>query len=113
MAEDPDQARAELGPCLVHQMRSYQLMGAFGGADIPVIDRPEAAIEQGFYAFWTPAQAVESITTELQAYPQIKDLHFWGRFPGESQASAVARINLIADRVLPGIRQSLETRSTL
>ena len=112
VAADPDRARAELGPCLVHQMRSYQSMGSFGGSDAPAIDHPEAAIEQGFYEFWTPDEAIERITAELQAYPQTRDIHFWGRFPGESQASAVTRINLIADRVLPRVRQSLETRST-
>jgi hypothetical protein len=40
----------------------------------------------------------------MQAYPQIKDIHFWAQFPGESLESGQRRLELIAGKVLPRLR---------
>ena len=39
-----------------------------------------------------------------QAYPMISDIHFWAQFPGESLASGSARMQYIAEQVLPKLR---------
>ena len=81
VCEDPELARRELGPCLLHQMRSYQSMGSF--ADI-CLETPDQAIENGFYRFLSPEEMVAALSLQIQDYPQTRDIHFWGRFPGGS-----------------------------
>jgi hypothetical protein len=42
----------------------------------------------------------------VKTYPQICDIHFWAQFPGESVASGNARLDYIAEKVLPRLRQA-------
>ncbi|MEM1154318.1 MAG: LLM class flavin-dependent oxidoreductase [Pseudomonadota bacterium] len=108
VAEDPEQARNDLAPHLLYQTNGYIEMGAFGsGTEAPVFERAEDAINNGFYQFWTPEEAVTQILEHLNAYPQIKDMHFWAQFPGESIVSGNRRIELLASRVLPEVRKAL------
>ena len=108
VAEDPEREAEALGPYLLHQMRGYLEMGAFGGGDgAPRFDTPADAVAGGFYQFWTPDQAVDQILSELKAFPQIRDMHFWAQFPGEPIESGSRRIELIARRVLPRVREAL------
>ena len=108
VSEDPEREAEALGPHLLHQMQGYLEMGAFGGGDgAPRFDTPADAVTQGFYQFWTPDQAVEQILSELRAYPQILDMHFWAQFPGEPLESGSRRIELLARQVLPKVRAAL------
>ena len=109
VSEDPEREAEALGPHLLHQMQGYLEMGAFGGGDgAPRFDTPADAVTQGFYQFWTPDQAVEQILSELKAFPQIRDMHFWAQFPGEPLDSGSRRIELIARQVLPRVREALQ-----
>lgn len=109
VAEDPEQEAESLGPYLLHQMQGYLEMGAFGGGDgAPRFDTPADAVAAGFYQFWTPEQAVEQILSELRAFPQIRDMHFWAQFPGEPIDSGSRRMELIARQVLPRVREALQ-----
>ena len=54
--------------------------------------------------------AVGSIVELLKKYPQIKDLHFWAQLPGEPVASGQRRLEYIAGKVLPRVRQALQGR---
>lgn len=108
VSNDPEREAEMLGPHLLHQMQGYLEMGAFGGGDgAPRFDTPADAVTQGFYQFWTPDQAVDQILSELQAFPQIRDMHFWAQFPGEPMESGSRRIELIARQVLPKVREAL------
>ena len=108
VSEDPEREAEALGPHLLRQMQGYLEMGAFGGGDgAPRFDTPADAVTQGFYQFWTPGQAVEQILSELKAYPQIRDMHFWAQFPGEPLESGSRRIELLARQVLPRVRAAL------
>ena len=108
VSEDPERETEALGPYLMHQMQGYLEMGAFGGGDgAPRFDTPADAVTQGFYQFWTPDQAVDQILSELRAFPQIRDMHFWAQFPGEPLESGSRRIELIARQVLPRVREAL------
>lgn len=112
VSEDPEQEAHMLGPHLLHQMNDYLEMGAFGGGDgAPRFQTPEDAVTQGFYQFWTPDQAVENILAQLEAFPQIRDMHFWAQFPGESTDSGSRRIELLAQKVLPRVKDTLSHRN--
>jgi len=104
VCDDPERARAELGPCLLRQMRSYQAMGAFEG---PPMQTPEEAIAAGFYRFLTAAEMVDALCAQVTDYPQTRDIHFWGRFPGEPIAAANQRMQLLARDVLPRVRTAI------
>ncbi len=108
VSEDPEREAEALGPYLLHQMQGYLEMGAFGGGDgAPRFNTPADAVAQGFYQFWTPDQAVDRILSELMAFPQIRDMHFWAQFPGEPLESGSRRIELLARQVLPQVRAKL------
>ncbi len=108
VTEDPKAEKQALSPHLLYQTNGYIEMGAFGGdGEAPVFERAEDAIDQGFYEFWTPEQAVDKILDQLRQYPQIRDMHFWAQFPGETVASGARRIELLATKVLPEVRDAL------
>ncbi|MEM8564195.1 MAG: LLM class flavin-dependent oxidoreductase [Pseudomonadota bacterium] len=108
VAEDPEDARQALAPHLLYQTNGYIEMGAFGGdGEAPLFADAKDAIDSGFYQFWTADQAVQQILDHLRAYPQIKDMHFWAQFPGEPIESGSRRIELLANKVLPRVREAL------
>ena len=51
--------------------------------------------------------AVTALSEMLTEYPEIKDVHFWAQFPGESIESGSARIEYMAQHVLPAVRSNL------
>ncbi len=92
-------------------MNEYIKMGA-GAFDAetgaaPLFETPREAVDNGFYEFWTPDEAVTEILDLLERYPQIVDLHFWAQFPGESIESGSRRIEQLATKVLPQVRSKL------
>lgn len=109
VTDDPDAEFAALGPHLQYQMNEYIRMGAdaFDGAEAPLFETPRDAVDNGFYEFWTPDEAVTKILALLESYPQIVDLHFWAQFPGESIESGSRRIKNLATKVLPEVRSRL------
>ncbi len=75
---------------------------------------PDAAtaLEQGLYEVWDADQAVTELTKMLVEYPQIQDVHFWAQLPGESIDSGNARIEYMANQVLPQVRANLAASDT-
>ena len=66
--------------------------------------RPEnaaAAIENGLYELWDADTAVKELSALIEDYPNIRDIHFWAQFPGESVESGNQRLDYIAREVLP------------
>jgi hypothetical protein len=45
--------------------------------------------------------AVTELKKLLKTYPNIRDIHFWAQFPGESVESGNKRLRYIAEKVLP------------
>ena len=108
VTEDPKEEALRIGEHLRYQMNQYILMGAFGGPEqTPLFETPASAIENGFYEFWTPHEAVENLVSVLSDWPQIKDIHFWAQFPGEPIESGTRRMELLARRVLPAVRNAI------
>ncbi len=108
IAPDPEKAAREVGPHVLYQSNEYIRWGAFGPPDeVPPFPDAATAIDQGLYDLWDGDTAVRELTNLLQQYPQIRDVHFWAQFPGEPLESGSARIQYMADRVLPKLRAAL------
>ncbi len=111
VSEDPEAEFAAVGEHLQYQMNEYIKMGAGAfdatSGEAPLFETPREAVDNGFYEFWTPDEAVTKILDLLEKYPQIVDLHFWAQFPGETIESGSRRIEQLATRVLPQVRSKL------
>ncbi|MGE0667987.1 MAG: LLM class flavin-dependent oxidoreductase [Sphingomonadales bacterium] len=109
VADDPEREAAKVGPHVLYQTNAYIGWGAFGPPETtPLFPDGRAAIEGGLYSLWDPDTAVRELTTLLKAWPQIRDVHFWAKFPGESFESGWARVELLMNRVLPRVKEAIE-----
>lgn len=105
ISEDPEAETRRLGPHLLYQSNEYIRWGAFGPPETtPLFADAEAAIANGLYELWDVETAVEKLGELIETYPQVKDIHFWAQFPGETVEQGQKRIELIAKRVLPRLR---------
>ena len=108
IAEDPEKAAAEVGEYALYQTNEYVRWGAFGPPEeVPEFPDAESALRDGLYELHDGASAIDALTNMLTSYPQIKDVHFWAQFPGESIESGSRRIEYLANHVLPVVRQNI------
>jgi len=108
VAEDPEAEAARVGSHALYQSNEYVRWGAFGPPDqVPLFPDAEAALRDGLYELWDPEQAVTGLCTLLRAHPSIEDVHFWAQLPGEPIEQGSARIELLARKVLPRVRELL------
>ena len=109
VADDPEREAAKVAPHVLYQTNAYIGWGAFGPPETtPLFPDGRAAIEGGLYELWDPDTAVRELTAMLKAWPQIRDVHFWAKFPGESFESGWARVELLMNRVLPRVKAALD-----
>lgn len=102
IAEDPEAEAAKVGDHVLYQTNEYIKWGAFGPPGItPLFDNAAAAIKNGMYELWDADMAVTELNKLLKTYPNIRDIHFWAQFPGESVESGNKRLRYIAEKVLP------------
>ena len=102
VAADPEAEAARVAPFALYQTNEYVSWGAFGPPEeVPLFPDGATALEQGLYEVWDGAQAVAELTSMLTAYPEIKDVHFWAQLPGEPIEQGSARIEYLAEEVLP------------
>lgn len=105
IAEDPEKEAAKIGDHVLYQINEYIKWGAFGPPDeTPLFEDAMSAITNGLYELWDADTAVAELSKMIDTYPQIADIHFWAQFPGESVESGSARMQYIADKVLPRLR---------
>ncbi|MEQ8718511.1 MAG: LLM class flavin-dependent oxidoreductase [Acidimicrobiales bacterium] len=108
VAEDPEAEAAKVGDHVLYQINEYVKWGAFGPPEqIPQFPDAPSAIENGLYELWDADAAVENLTAMLQQFPQVVDVHFWAKFPGEPIDSGTARLAYLAENVLPRVRANL------
>ncbi len=108
VADDPEREAAKVGPHVLYQTNAYIGWGAFGPPETtPLFPDGRAAIEGGLYSLWDPDTAVRELTALLKAWPQIRDIHFWAKFPGESFESGWSRAELLMNRVLPKVKAAV------
>jgi alkanesulfonate monooxygenase SsuD/methylene tetrahydromethanopterin reductase-like flavin-dependent oxidoreductase (luciferase family) len=106
IAEDPEAEAAKVGEHILYQINEYIRWGAFGPpGETPIFETAEAAIENGLYELWDADTAVKELRKLQDAYPMISDIHFWAQFPGESVESGNRRLEYIAEKVLPRLRE--------
>jgi alkanesulfonate monooxygenase SsuD/methylene tetrahydromethanopterin reductase-like flavin-dependent oxidoreductase (luciferase family) len=108
ISEDPEREAEIVGPHVLYQSNQYIEWGAFGPPDTtPRFPDAKTALREGLYELWDADTAVTELTALLQKYPQIRDLHFWAQFPGESFESGQRRLEYVASQVLPRVRAAL------
>jgi len=108
ISADPEAEAAKVAHHALYQTNEYVSWGAFGPPDeVPLFADGHAALEQGLYSMWDASQAVAELTTLLNQYPEIQDVHFWAQLPGEPIEQGSARIEYMAHNVLPAVRANL------
>lgn len=112
IAPDPEREAAEIGEYALYQTNAYVSWGAFGPPDeTPQFADAESVLRDGLYEMHDAASAVDALTNMLVAYPQIRDVHFWAQLPGEPVEHGSARIEYMANHVLPEVRRKLQSGS--
>lgn len=102
IAEDPEAEVAKIGDHVLYQINEYIKWGAFGPpGETPLFEDAPTAIENGLYELWDADRAVTELNKLTKTYPNIRDIHFWAQFPGESVESGNARLRYISEKVLP------------
>jgi alkanesulfonate monooxygenase SsuD/methylene tetrahydromethanopterin reductase-like flavin-dependent oxidoreductase (luciferase family) len=108
VSSDPEREARAVGAHALYQSNQYIEWGAFGPPDTtPHFPDAATALALGPYHLWDADQAVAGIGQLLQQYPQIRDLHFWARLPGETVAAGHRRVEYMAKHVLPRVRAAL------
>jgi alkanesulfonate monooxygenase SsuD/methylene tetrahydromethanopterin reductase-like flavin-dependent oxidoreductase (luciferase family) len=108
IAEDPEKEATEIGDNVLYQTNQYIEWGAFGPPEeTPQFADAQAAIAGGLYELMDGDAAVSQLSDMLNGYPEIRDVHFWAQFPGESVAHGSARMEYIARQVLPQVRKNI------
>jgi len=108
VADDPQREAAIVGEHVLYQANEYVDWGAFGPPDaVPRFADSAAALRDGLYELATPDATVDRLRAMLDRYPQIVDVHFWAQFPGEPVESGTHRIECLATRVLPRLRDAM------
>jgi hypothetical protein len=102
-----------VGEHVLYQLNTYIACGSFEGPNQPSqFADTQAIIDAGAYRLMDASMAVDELVTLLAAaYPQIRDFHYWAQLPGESVESGSARIQYLADKVIPEVTQKLRTRT--
>ncbi|MFC4948242.1 LLM class flavin-dependent oxidoreductase [Pseudonocardia sp. GCM10023141] len=112
IAEDPEEVWSRIGKHALYQLNEYISWGAFGPPDqVPQFEDPAQILAAGAYQLMDAEMAVTELSTMLRDRPQIKDVHFWAQLPGEPVDSGSERIEYLADKVVPAVRERLRAGS--
>jgi alkanesulfonate monooxygenase SsuD/methylene tetrahydromethanopterin reductase-like flavin-dependent oxidoreductase (luciferase family) len=116
VSEDPERTWADVGAHALYQINTYIEWGAFGPPeDVPRFEGPDQLVAAGAYRLMDASAAVDDLTDLLRRYPQVKDVHFWAKLPGEAVESGTRRLEYLAEKVIPEVRARLapsEARAT-
>jgi alkanesulfonate monooxygenase SsuD/methylene tetrahydromethanopterin reductase-like flavin-dependent oxidoreductase (luciferase family) len=108
LAEDPEKEWSRIGENVLYQVNKYIEWGSFEGSGVPDhFDSPDELLDFGIYQLWDADRAIDELVSLSRQYPQIRDFHFWAQFPGETVESGSARIQYIADKVIPAVTSRL------
>jgi alkanesulfonate monooxygenase SsuD/methylene tetrahydromethanopterin reductase-like flavin-dependent oxidoreductase (luciferase family) len=109
VAPDPEQAIHDLGDALLHQVNNYI---EFGFIDHAPYDDAQQAVADGHYEVVDADGAVAVLARSGDA--GVAEFHFMARLPGESAQSGAARLEYVAEQVLPRVRpRATEPRGAL
>jgi alkanesulfonate monooxygenase SsuD/methylene tetrahydromethanopterin reductase-like flavin-dependent oxidoreductase (luciferase family) len=114
VAEDPERVWAEVGEHALYQMNEYFAWGSFEGPDqLSQFADPQALLDAGVYRLMDAASAAEELVALATEHPQVQDFHHWAQLPGEPVESGSARIQYLADHVIPQVNARLKNRLAL
>jgi alkanesulfonate monooxygenase SsuD/methylene tetrahydromethanopterin reductase-like flavin-dependent oxidoreductase (luciferase family) len=109
VSPDPEAEAARVAPYALYQSNTYIEWGAFGPpAETPRFPDGASALEQGLYELWDADAAIRGLVELLSTYPEIEDIHFWAQLPGEPVDQGSARIEYLAQTVLPAVRATMQ-----
>ena len=78
--------------------------GASGHFEYPHHAEDDDFTQAGdLYRLMDASMAVDELVSLATEYPQIRDFHYWAQLPGESVESGSARIQYMADKVIPQV----------
>ncbi|MEU0468870.1 LLM class flavin-dependent oxidoreductase [Amycolatopsis sp. NPDC006131] len=111
VAEDPERVWAQISDHVLYQLNKYIEWGSFEGPNQPSqFADAQAVLDAGAYRLMDASMAVDELVTLATTYPQIRDFHYWAQYPGESVESGSARIQYLADKVIPEVTRKLADR---
>ncbi|WP_292814188.1 LLM class flavin-dependent oxidoreductase [Microbacterium sp.] len=114
LAEDPEKEWSRIGENVLYQVNKYIEWGSFEGSGVADhFDAPDDLLDFGIYQLWDAPKAVDELVSLARRYPQVRDYHFWAQFPGETVESGSARIQYIADNVIPQVTSQLTSEPAL
>jgi alkanesulfonate monooxygenase SsuD/methylene tetrahydromethanopterin reductase-like flavin-dependent oxidoreductase (luciferase family) len=105
IADDPERAWAEAGSHAAYMLNVYSKWGAYGPIESAPTFDADTALSSGLFAAWDIDTAIANLRDLIRNTPAIEDVHFWARLPGESIETSTARNTVIAERVLPAVRE--------
>jgi alkanesulfonate monooxygenase SsuD/methylene tetrahydromethanopterin reductase-like flavin-dependent oxidoreductase (luciferase family) len=108
VAEDPEREWARVGDHALYQMNRYVDWGAFGEG-VPHFAHRDQLLEAGVWSALDAPAAIAQIAELLNQYPQLQDIHFFNTLPGEDVDSGTARLEYLASKVLPAVREHAAT----
>jgi len=109
VADDPEKVWAQIGEKALYQINQYIAWGSFEGSGTPShFPDPQALLDAGVYRLLDASMAVDELVGLATACPQIRDFHFWAQLPGEPVESGSARIQYMADHVIPEVARRLQ-----
>lgn len=106
VAEDPEREWARVGDHALYQINRYVDWGAFGEG-VPRFTHRDQILEAGIWQALDGPAAVQGIRALVDQYPQLEDLHFFNALPGEDLDSGTARLEYLAQHVLPEVRRAV------
>ena len=111
VAEDPERVWAKVGERALYQMNEYIAWGSFEEPDqLSQFPDAQALLDAGVYRLMDAASAAEELVALATEHPQVRDFHYWARLPGEPVESGSARIQYLADHVIPQVNARLKNR---
>lgn len=97
-----------MGEKAPYQLNEYIAWGSFEGADQPgQFADPQAVLDAGAYRLMDASMAVDELVALATAYPQIRDFHYWAQLPGETVEAGSARVQYLAEKVIPEVTRRL------
>lgn len=112
VADDPERVWSQVGEHARYQLNKYIEWGSFEGPNQPSqFPDTQSILDAGAYRLMDASMAVDELVSLATTYPQIRDFHYWAQLPGESVESGSARIQYLADKVIPVVTEKLSART--
>jgi len=108
VAEDPERVWSQIGKHVCYQLNKYIEWGSFESPGQPTnFPTTQSVLDAGCHWLMDASTAVDDLVSLVTAYPQVRNLHYWAQFPGESVGSGSERIQYFADKVIPRVAEKL------